>query len=327
MSISVIIPVLNEPIDQLQMVVGNLTRDADPSELEVIIYNDGSMEDDGSPKSYYNTQFLYPNIKILNNKERFGVGYAFDRGFEASSGMIIVLMGADIFTETSWISKIRNIVKENEVGCAVSVGLQPGNYDIDAEGLYHRYGATLTWKLGYDDLPKNSPLRKNLNYREIIACRWATKQSEMSYEIDAVYGAFYYTTSEFYERIHGFDTIKGMRFRGHMMWGHLESMLSLKAKVYGGRCVMNPDLRAGHLFGRIDEKNVDKVRSVREDLHYWNRLWIAHTMLDGELRDDVLGHLVHCLNLSQAQAWIRQCQNTVQEVRERNRQEGKLISK
>jgi hypothetical protein len=235
-------------------------------------------------------------------------------------------MGADIWVERgSWLKSLLSVVKSNEIGCACSVGLQPGNYDITQEGLYLRYGAKIIYKMTHDDLPKNSVLRNDPNYSEIIGCKWLQKQSDEPYEVDAIYGAFYFTTKEFYQRIHGFDTEEGNRFKGHSHWGHLEAMLSLKARVYGGRCMMYPDIKAGHIFGRISD--VYKVRSVREDLHYWNRLWVAETMLDDPLKEECLNHLKFCKNLSEAQAWIKQNWDTVQEVRNRNKREGILISK
>jgi hypothetical protein len=138
-------------------------------------------------------------------------------------------------------------------------------------------------------------------------------------------GAFYWCSKEFYHKIHGFDTKEGIRFRGHIYWGHLEPMLSLKAKVYGGSCMMYPAVEAGHIFGRIDD--VYKVRAVRDDYKYWNALWIAYTMLEDSLRNDLVNFLNPCLNLNLAKSYIRKYWDFVQAVRERNILEGKLISK
>jgi hypothetical protein len=256
------------------------------------------------------------------------VGYGIDRCVKDASGDIIVISGADIYPERGkWLKSLKNALKSNEMGCACSVGLQPGNYDIAQEGLYHRYGATITWTMTVDDLPKNSELRKDPNYREIIGCRWANKKSDEPYEIDAVYGAFYFTTREFYERMHGFDTVAGEQFRGFRMWGHLEAMLSLKARVYGGKCMMYPNIKVGHVFQRINIDNISKVRSIREDWHWWNKLWIVHTMLDNPLKEECLNHLNFSHNLSVAQVWIRQNWDAVQSIRKRNKREGKLISR
>jgi len=236
-------------------------------------------------------------------------------------------MGSDVLPEKGWYAKVINSCEDNTLNSCCSVGVQSNNLDINKEGAVSRYGASITWTLVHADLPKNSPFKDNLDYREIIGCRWASKQSDEPYELDAVYGAYYWCKKEFYQKIHGFDTEVNNHFHGFSMWGHLEAMISIKTKVYNGRCIMHPNIRAGHIFARINQDNVDSHRSVREDFHYWNRLWIAHTMLSDELRDECLNHLKHCLNLSQAQVWVKHHWKEIQAVRERNKREGKLVLK
>jgi GT2 family glycosyltransferase len=328
--ISAIIPIINEDPNLLIEVLHNITSGCHPSDLEVILYNDGSVNHDGSFASLHNLKFpirIKKYLKIIDSTQNSGVGYAFDRGVEVAEGDIVVLMGADVFPQEGWFYDVKYATEDDELGCSCSVGLQPDNYDINKPGMQSRYGATISWTMTTDDLPKSSPMKNDPDYREIIGCRWAGKKSNEPYEIDAVYGAFYFCKREFYQKIHGFDTIVGKHLHGHAFWGHLEAMLSLKVRVYGGKCMMYPNIRAGHVFGRLNIDNFDSHRAVRMDYHYWNRLWIAHTMLDDELRDECLNHLIHCLNLSQAQVWIKQNWSAVRAIRERNEREGKLISK
>ena len=329
--LSIIIPVHNESLELLTLVISNMNEGISPDDCEIVLVNDGSIYSDGTHQRLAkDLDHLKTgrNIKFIDRKEQFGVGYSFDEGAKQAIGDILVLCGSDVFPpKRSWLKDVQNTVKSNEIGCACSVGLQPGNYDINAEGLYLRYGAKILWTLTVDDLPKNSPLRKYPNYREIIGCKWANKISDEPYEIDACYGAFYFIKKEFYQRMGGFDTIERNHLHGFAYWGHLEAMLSLKVRVYGGKCVMYPDIKVGHIFGRLDDKNVASHRAVREDYHFWNRLWIAHTLLDDELRDECLNHLLPCLNLNQAKVWIRQNWDAVQRVRERNKREEKLIKK
>jgi glycosyltransferase involved in cell wall biosynthesis len=319
--ISAIIPCLNENIDNLNGVISNLADGAKKNELEIIIVNDGSVNDDGSFKPIRLEELPISdyNIKVINNKQRHGVGYSFDRGAEIASGDTIVLMGADVYPKRrKWRKSLENAVKSDELGCGCSAGLQMG---------LKRYGAKILWTMTHDDLPKNSPLRNDPNYSEIIGCKWQDKKSDEPYEIDAVYGAFYWLTKELYQRMHGFDTVDGERYRGAIYWGHLEAHLSLKARVYGLKCMMYPDIETEHEFSRVDKNNFDKVRSIREDYHYWNRLWIAHTLLDAPLRDKCLNHLKFCKNLSEAKVMAKYHWREIQEVRERNIREGNLIKK
>jgi hypothetical protein len=238
---------------------------------------------------------------------------------------MIVLAGADTFAQRSWFYDVKTLVKDDILGCGVSIGLQPGNYDINQDGLYARYGAKILWTMNYEDLPKLSPLRKYPDYRDIVEPKWMPKQSDEPYEIPCVYGAFYWLTKEFYQKIHGWDTEEGKHFRGAMLWGNLECHLSVKAKVYGGKSMLYPDFKVGHVFGKFDD--VYKVRSVRNDIKYWNKLFMCHTLLDDDFRDEILAFPHHSLNLSQAKAYIKQNWDYIQEIRQRNIKEGKLISR
>ena len=119
------------------------------------------------------------------------------------------------------------------------------------------------------------------------------------------------TSKEFYQKMHGFDTVKGEQFRGHMKWGHLEPMLSLKAEMYGDGCRLYPDIEVGHVFGRKTEG----ARSA--EYQYWNALWIAHTMLDKDLRDELLDFIKPNFQYGIAQQWVKQHRRAGQSHRHR----------
>lgn len=321
--LSCVIPILNEDLAELNYVIFNLTEGLSPKDVELIVVNDGSKNNDGTAKRILKKDILWSNTKIINSKERFGVGYSFDRGVSKASGDTIVLMGADVYPEPrKWLQTVKSSVKPDIIGCACSVGLQNGAKEVNPNQLYSRYGAKIIYKLTIDDLPKNSELRKYPDYRDILECKWLPAQP---YEIPSPYGAFYFLTKEFYERMKGFDTIEGKHLIGHQFWGALEPFLAIKMKVYGGRCLMYPDLRVGHIFSRVDPNNLK--RSIRDDLKWFNKLWICHTLLDDDFRDEILAFPHHSLNLSQAKAYIKQNMDYIQEIRQRNKREGKLLSK
>jgi len=94
MKVSVIIPVHND-FDYLDNTINSILWDS-PSEedgvdLEIVIINDGSIRQDGSPlemKDWWG----YPEIiKVVNGDKCYGIGYSFDRGVELAQGEIIVL--------------------------------------------------------------------------------------------------------------------------------------------------------------------------------------------------------------------------------------------
>ena len=179
----------------------------------------------------------------------------------------------------------------------------------------------MVWKYeGYNEKYVSKILRTDGHYTQIIKGQWRkTMDGEEPYEVPCLMGAFYACTKEFYQRIHGFDTVKGELWQGHKKWGHLEPMLSLKARVYGGNTMIVPSVEVGHIFNRP----TDGVRS--KDFQIWNSLWIAETMLTERCRAELYSFLKAEHNLSVAQKWIEQNKSNVLKVRERNEREGKLI--
>jgi glycosyltransferase involved in cell wall biosynthesis len=317
MKVSVIIPVLNEQEDQLIEVLYNLTRGWHSNDLEVIIVNDGSINSDGSPRLLTSYDFplrIKQYLRFRENMRRCGVGYSFDRGVEQAQGDIIVIMGADITVQRKWLYDVENAVRDDEIGCACSVGAELG---------YKRYGAKILYTMSYDDLPKQSPLRRYPDYRDILEPKWLDKHSDDPYEIPCVYGAFYWMKREQYLRIGGWDTEEGNEWKGHKYWGNLETHLSLKAKVYGLKCMMYPNIETTHSFGRITEGD----RANRADYKIYNKLWVAYTLLDDELRDEVISYLPHSFPLSLAQSYVKKNWNTIQKARQRNKEQGNLIKK
>jgi len=330
--ISVIIPCRDDLL-LLKEVVDNLCADTDESDFEIIIVNDGSKNPNGSPLFFKQEDFNHKNIRIINN-EPYGVGYSFDRGAEIAIGDILVLMGSDVMPRRGeWLKTLKNgIYEDNSINCCCSVGLTPNNRDFDKLSNYKRYGADLLLTVGTDDLPPRSSLRRlHGGYSALFEGKWASKKSDKPYEIECLMGAFYWTTRAFYEKIHGWDTEAGVRFQGHQAWGSLEPYISLKTKVYGGKLMMHPDFEVGHVFNRIATVNlgnfqISSKRVARGDLHWFNRLFIAHTMFDDPLKSELLNFPLPEKNLGEAQLLISRHWEKVMKVRDRNMREGKLIS-
>lgn len=320
--VSVIIPCLNEDNNSLYRTIEAISDGYSGFDMEIIVINDGSVNSDGTPKIYSCDDFAYDNTIAINRPKRFGVGAAFDLGVKYASGDTIVLCGADIYPERGkWLTDVLNAVKEDEIGSACSVGLNPLCYDINEEGLYQRYGAKILYTMTEADLPKTSPILQSMKrhgeteYRDILEAKWLSKQSDDPYEIPCVYGAFYWMKRDQYLRMGGFDG-------QHKYWGGLEAWLSLKARCYGIKPTMYPHIKVGHVFGRLGEGS----RADRLDYKYWNKLFVAHTLLDDKLRDKVIAHMPHSLNWSLAQVMVKQNWSMIQETRQKNRKNGKLIS-
>lgn len=327
MKVSVLIPTKND-FDYLDKVINTLLWDSPYDvDLEIIVVNDGSIASNGSPlsiKDWFN--YTGGKVRVIENGKNFGVGYSFDRGAEEATGDILVLMACDVFPRGGVV--LQEVVKAvskhpQELGCCTSLGLNPDNLDMGSPDINKRYGADILWTVGLDDLPPESKLRKTIGgYTSILRGKWREgKDSDEPYMIPCAYGAFYFCTKEFYQKMHGFDTKKGIQFRGHIKWGHLEPFLSLKAEIYGDGVRVYPQIEVGHVFSR-------KTEGARAMEHqYWNALWIAYTMLEEDFRDELRNFLHFNSWYSIAQHWVRQHKEVINEVRERNLREAKLISK
>jgi len=325
MSVSVIIPCHNDT-DLLSDVIVNLLETADDSNFEIIVVNDGSISDDGK---FMRINSFY-GAKVLNIPTQRGVGASFDAGVEACSGDIIVLMGSDVFTDKGWLQKVREGVMScsSRITCTACVGVTPSDRDIHRDSRHVYYGADLLIEMGFEDLPEarqeeylHARVPKT-TYTDLFRAKWRPfQESTELYEIPCLLGAFYFTTKEFYQKIHGWDTEAGKRFCGHSLYGHLESMLSLKAWLYGGSCYIDPTIKTGHIFGRINKKTAKSHRALKPSHQFFNALWIAHTMCDASLRDKLINYLIPELNLNKAKTYIKRNYENVLKVRERNERE------
>lgn len=339
--ISVVIPVRDD-LEIVKDVIDNLCFETDASLFEVIVVDDGSKDSSGRLKPILKEDFPQPNVRVLSNDGEWGVGFSFDYGAKEAIGDIIVLSGADVYPRRrSWLTTLLRLVKEQNFegfGCCVSVGLQPDNEnapksnyflsdwkkDMDKK-RYVRYGAELLVTVGNDDLPTHSPLRnKPGGHTALMEAKWRTPKP---YEIPCLLGAFYWTTKAFYEKIHGWDTEKEVRYQGHQNWGSLEPYISLKTKIYGGKIMMYPDFEVGHVFGRINTPSLGNFASSskrveRSDLHWFNRLFMVHTMTEDPLKSELLTYPHHEYPLELAQKYIRENWDKVEKVRDRNIRES-----
>ncbi len=325
--VSVIIPYHHDE-KLLMEVVHNLCEGLNPNDFEIIIVNDGSVSPDGRFKPLDFQTFKYRNVAVVNNSIQRGVGYSFDRGVEASQGDIIVLQGADVFArKRSWLKDVYSActVNPNTIGCSACVGLTPEDHNIDREGRTVRYGADLLFQCSVEDLPQNSPLREQPDYRAIFEAKWRFKkgwgeQMGRPFQIPCALGAFYWASKEYYQKIGGWDTEANVRFQGHQFWGKLESYISLKSWLYGGGVTLYPNIETGHIFGRIPHEDRFKHRANRPEYYHWNGLFMAHTMImDDKMRDKIVNFVKPNLNYNLAQKYIRQYQSNVLKIKNRNK--------
>ncbi len=292
--VSVVIP-NKDDANLLPEVVKRLNSGIKQSRFEIIIVDDGSQE-----PPHMSIFEGATNVTIIYKPVNRGVGQAFDTGVQAAQSDTILLLGSDVLVKyRTWLDDVKRNVRERPKAftCAACVGVNPDNmYDHDWSERTRRYGADLMFTIGVDDLPKSSPLRKNVNHRNIFECTWIRKKRhEGSYEIPALLGTCYCTTKRAYEHIGGWGSLKKVdgltkeekKWYGmHRYWGGLEGMVSLKIWFSGLSCRVDSDWETAHVFSRPIH------RSFRLNMFYYNKLLIAYSLFPSEqakIFDDFLG--------------------------------------
>jgi len=307
--------------EQINSVIRHLLDTAQSDDLEILVYNDGSVYGSNEPRPL---KLNYNNVRVINNNKSFGVGYSFDRCVEQASGDIIILMGSDVFPKEGWYAKVRNAVSRNPdtLGCAVCVGLNPKRMDMGDPKCFRRYGADLLFTVGNDDLPRGSALRaRRGGYTDLFKAKWLMgKQSDESYAIPCVLGAFYFCTKEYYTKLGGWDTEPNNRYCGHARWGHLEAYISLKSWLVGGGCTLYPNIEAGHVFARVTIYNQWSKGGRSAEWMWWNALFMLETMIfDTKIRQKLYDFVHPEFNFNIAKQMIQRNYETVVRVREANR--------
>ena len=89
----------------------------------------------------------------------------------------------------------------------------------------------------------------------------------------------------------------------HIKWGGLEPYISIKAWMAGLSCRVDPTWETAHVFGRGD--HVLTNRAFREDLYYYNKLLIAHSLFTPEQAEVLSNHLKPTRNVNIAKTLIK----------------------
>ena len=111
MKLSIVIPVYNEK-NYIEKVI-NMVEDVKlnyPLEKEIIVVDDGSNDGTGEILNRLKEE---KNLKIIFNEKNMGKGYALRKGFENSTGDIIVIQDADLeYDPNDWNEMIKLILED-----------------------------------------------------------------------------------------------------------------------------------------------------------------------------------------------------------------------
>jgi len=114
--LSVVIPVFNEE-ENLQLLTTELTNvlQSINKTWEIIFINDGST--DGSIRVLRELQELFPHIRVIKFTKNCGQTAAFDAGFKAAKGEIVITMDSDLQNDPHDIPKLLNKIGEYDAAC------------------------------------------------------------------------------------------------------------------------------------------------------------------------------------------------------------------
>lgn len=313
MKLSVIIACYNDQ-DWLNRTIDSLYQGHDNNSFEVIVVDDSSFKPITCREP----------VKVLRNNLNRGVGYCFDRGVKESVGDVLMLMGSDVLLrDRSWHTDALRYATEhpNSIGCAVVSCFSPECQDWGHPDMKKTYGATVKM-IGEDTMEVYPGF--DVYHQDVFVT--SSYKSFPGDTVPCLIGACYVTTKSWYMHIHGWDTDGGVN-AGHKHWGGLEPWISFKTWLSGGEIRVIQPIEAGHIYGRITKPGAAHAkRGVRGDLKWYNKLFIAHTILTADERQPLI-HLIEQnfrkneaadLNYEKAKKMIKHVSSWIGTVRERN---------
>lgn len=173
-----------------------------------------------------------PDIKLIHNRRRLGVGPSRHIGVEAATADLILITDSHVLFPKGWLPKIffLTLGGEHIVLCGKCLALDENNPSLDAAiGEYN--GARMVI---YD-------ASAELRWR-ILSAKWAKDPNPAKdfYPLSAIMGACYVMHKSWFLRIGGLKLLKG--------FGGDEELMSIRTIRAGGAIRMFKQLAIGHIF-------------------------------------------------------------------------------
>jgi glycosyltransferase involved in cell wall biosynthesis len=257
--LTVIIPFLNEG-EEVKKTVASI-RETSTSNLRIILINDAST--DGYD---YLAAAREMNCEYMHHQTRRGVAASRDEGVEMCQTPYFLLLDAHMaFYEKGWDEKIILILSENpdSIVCSQTKVLRQSRVENVPDGKPGTFGAFLS-------LEKDG----------ILKCRWNGSDPDPEASVvpvPVVLGGAYAAGKEYWQRLHG--------LKGLINYGMDEELISLKAWIQGGRCLLVKDWTVGHIYrGKFPYP-------VKNDYVLHNKIFIAELFFEGEAMETILSRL------------------------------------
>lgn len=264
---TIIIPYLNEPDNEVYNTIRSIYETADPNLFRIIVIDDCSQD------KYRVNLSEFKEVYQIRNKERIGVDGCRQAGGEIcdTDNLLILDCHMRFQKQSQWLSKMIEVCQKepDTIFCSTSLGLGYGNMDITHHaGKY--WGADL---MIFD---KNAD--PNRQSRECLEPKWRGKEETGEiYEIPIILGAVYFMTKKNFDFLHGFKGLK--------MWGSSEVWVSLKNFMAGGKNKIHTGIEVGHRY-RDNSPFATGINFL-----YYNKAYICKTILP----EDIGNKIIDCL--------------------------------
>ena len=134
--ITIIIPSLNEPDNELYNTIKNIYETADNNLFNIIAIDDNSEE------KYKCDLSDFPDVKFICNEKRMGVDYCRQLGASVATtdNLLIIDSHMRFFNNSNWLNTMIKCCEDEKdtIWCTVSLGLGYGTMDLSKhKGKYY----------------------------------------------------------------------------------------------------------------------------------------------------------------------------------------------
>lgn len=219
--------------------------------VDIVVVDDAS--DDKFDYIYNLSKY---EVYYLKNKERLGCAPSRDIGIQYCKTPYFFIIDAHMrFYDTQWASRIIEAIKHDEraIYCCKCIPL-----DYKTKQNTHRPVGNGAYMCFFQ--PK---------MRSILELSWikpnAIPKEETYINIPCILGACYASNKKYWQYLKGLE--------GLTNYSCDEQYISLKVWMEGGKCILIPDIKIGHLFRDTPPYEIKQTE------FYYNKLIIIKTLL------------------------------------------------
>lgn len=253
---AIIIPCKNEGI-YVRQTLDFLFRTEAKYTTDIFVIDDNSNDNCCQFLKTYSNQ--YCNVVLIQTK---GIGAAQARNLGAKlavSAKILVFCDAHITMKKDWLYSMISILKNKEVS-VVCPGI--GHFD------------------------PSSPTGYGQTFTEQLEVCWLKKPADVA-EIPLVPGGCMVIQKTVFDAVGGFD-------KGFYSWGYEDVELSLKLWLFGYKIFVDPAVRIGHKFRKVQPYHIDMSE------FYYNKIRMACNHFNKVRKDKLISSIHSCPDLEKA---------------------------